>query len=57
MVLHHVVSAKELVLLLDGRAIYNEVVTEMELVEELERVFVSTSLQGRRRTELHKRPI
>ena len=39
MVLHHVVSAKELVLLLDGIANNNEVVSGKELVEELERVF------------------
>lgn len=53
MVLHHVVSTKELVLLLGGKAIYNEVVTEKDLVEALDRVFAkSRNLLGKRQSKL-----
>ena len=39
MVLHHVVSTEEFVLLLDGKAIPKEAGTEKDSVEELDRVF------------------
>lgn len=39
MVLHHVVNPKELVLLFDGEANSNEVVTEYVVVEGLKRGF------------------
>lgn len=39
MVLHHVVSTKELVLLLDGKAISNEVVTEKRIGGGVRQVF------------------
>lgn len=53
MVLHHVVSAKELVLLLDVKANYKEVVTE-KVLEELDRVFAKgRNLLAMRHAKLH----